>query len=80
MTALDMGIIISIFVAIIGCYVYVQRKTDELSAAQKGQNDCVEEEIKKLRLTLEEFKLDIATRMTRLETLLGEGTSPRKKK
>lgn len=75
----DIGVVISLFIAIMGCYVYVHKVQNDTNKAMKEREDCLETEISKLSDKLDGFKEAVIDRLARLETMVREGNTKRGK-
>jgi len=63
MTAIDVGVVVSLFGAVIGCYVV-------LTGRMKKTEDCVESELRSFKECLNGFQKEVIDRLARIETIL----------
>jgi len=61
--AIDVGVVVSLFGAIIGCYVVLSKRQDKTE-------DCVESELKEFKKCLNAFQQVVIDRLARIETKL----------
>lgn len=71
MTTLDAGILTTVLLAILGCYVYVHKVERDMGKRQEATEDCVEEELKKVAKAVSKMELAVTNRLTAIETQLG---------
>jgi|GEM_PF-2817682 len=64
MTGIETGIIVTMFLAIIGCYAFT-------FTAWRGVNNHVYSKLDKLARKFDKFCLEVTDRLARIETTLG---------
>ena len=65
MTAIDAGIVVTLFGALIACYVKLNGRIDTTE-------DCVETELRRFKEGLDVFQREVIDRLARIETKLEE--------
>jgi len=70
MTTLDAGILTTVLLAILGCYVYVHKVESDMDKKQKATEDCVEIELKKVATAVTDLTLAVSVRLQAIETQL----------
>lgn len=65
MTAIDAGVVVTVFGAILACYVRLNGRMDDTE-------DCVEGELKRFKEGLDAFEKKVIDRLARIETKLEE--------
>jgi len=63
MTAIDAGVVVALFGALIACYVKLNGRIDTTE-------DCVETELRSFKESLDAFQIKVIDRLARIETKL----------
>lgn len=69
-TVLDVGIVVVVLSAIIGCYAYVHRVAVAMGKDQKELEDCVRGALKENSEALNKLALAVTNRLTAIEAQL----------
>jgi len=65
-TIIDAGIVVALFSAVVACYVTLTKRVQD-------NEDCIEGKLEEFSKTLNDFKIEVAERLTAIETHLKGG-------
>ena len=69
-TIIELGVVLILFSAIIGCYVQVNTKSTETNGRVQKIEDCIEGKMDMLAKEVSALRLDTGIRLTAIETIL----------